>query len=202
MYIRFSLVLFLLTFFSFAKKPIDVSIQNQTIYRTKEALLAPMSEDISLGQKNAKVKVVVFDSYSCIHCGKFYDELFPILDQNYIKTNKVHFVNKEFPIDSYSVFATKAVQCSPDKLTALKTVYKNQEQWLSSTNYEEYLMKLTNSNKACIEKYDEKAAQKTAFEYSKVLNLKATPTVFVNGKQLEKLSKKNLLEEIEKQLKS
>ena len=111
-------------------------------------------------------------------------------------------MNKEFPIDSYAVFATKAVQCSPDKFTALKTVYKNQEQWLSSNNYEEYLVKLTNANKACIEKYNEKAAQKTAFEYSKVLNLKATPTVFVNGKQLEKLSKQNLLEEIEKQLKA
>lgn len=185
---------------AFAKKPLDLTIKNQTPYRTKQELLSPMKEDISLGNKDAKAKIVVFDSYSCVHCARFYAEIFPDL-KKYIKEGKVHFVNKEFAIDSYAVFATKAVQCSANKLEALLAIYKMQKEWLSSKNYEDSLLKITGANKACIEKYDEKTAQKTAFEYSKVLNLRATPTVFINGKQLEKLSKKNFFQEIDEILK-
>jgi protein-disulfide isomerase len=159
--------------------------------------LASMPEDIALGNKDAKVTIVVFDSYSCVHCGKFYAELFPIIEQNYIKTGKVYFINKEFPLDSYAVFATKAVQCSQDKLASLQKVYDKQSSWLASKEYQEDLLNITNATTECIEKYDEKSAQKLAFEYSKVLNLKATPTVFINGKQLEKLSKKELLTTID-----
>ena len=182
---RLYTLLFCVVFSVFAKKPLDLSIQNQTIYRTKDVLLSQMPEDVALGNKDAKVKIVVFDSYSCIHCGKFYEEIFPTLEQNYIKTNKVFFINKEFPLDSYAVFATKAVQCSQDKFSSLKKVYENQSQWLGSKNYEDDLLKITNAKKECIEKFHEKAAQKLAFEYGKVLNLKATPTVLATPKTVK-----------------
>lgn len=185
----------------FAKKTLDLSINNSAIYRTKGVLLSAMPEDIALGQKNAKVHVVVFDSYSCIHCARFYAEIFPILEEDYIKSGKVYFINKEFPLDQYAVFATKAVQCSADKLSALQKVYTNQSQWLSSNSYQEDLLAMTGADRSCIEKYDEKSAQKQTFEYTKVLGIKGTPAIFVNGKYLEKLSKKNLLSEIESGLK-
>ena len=52
--------------------------------------------DMTLGDPNAKVKIVEYASLTCSHCGKFNNEVFPEFKKKYIDTGKVHYTFKEF----------------------------------------------------------------------------------------------------------
>ena len=187
-------------FFVLGKSNLDFTLNNNIEFRSKEELLKPINGELFLGNKDAKIKIVVFDSYSCIHCARFYSEIFPILEENYIKTNKIFFVHKEFPLDKRALFATKTTNCSMNKLETVKEIYKNQEKLLTRNEYEEDLLKMKGINKLCVQNFNEDKLAKQAFEYSKVLSIRGTPTVFINGEKFEKLSKKNLISEIDRLL--
>ena len=194
---NFFYIFLLLPFIAFGKSNLDFTLNNNLEFHSKEELLKPLNGELFLGNKNEKVQIVVFDSYSCIHCARFYSEIFPILEENYIKTNKIFFVHKEFPLDKRALFATKTTNCSMNKLETVKEIYKNQEKLLTRNEYEEDLLKMKGINKLCVQNFNEDKLAKQAFEYSKVLSIRGTPTVFINGEKFEKLSKKNLINEID-----
>jgi hypothetical protein len=75
------------------------------------------------------------------------------------------------------------------------------EKLLTRNEYEEDLLKMKGINKVCMQNFDEDKLSKQAFEYSKVLSIRGTPTVFINGEKFEKLSQKNLINEIDRLLK-
>jgi len=197
---NFFYIFLLFPFFVLGKSNLDFTLNNNIEFRSKEDLLKPINGELFLGNKDAKIKIVVFDSYSCIHCARFYSEIFPILEENYIKTNKIFFVHKEFPLDKRALFATKTTNCSMNKLETVKEIYKNQEKLLTRNEYEEDLLKMKGINKLCVQNFNEDKLAKQAFEYSKVLSIRGTPTVFINGEKFEKLSKKNLISEIDRLL--
>ena len=84
---NFFYIFLLFPFFVLGKSNLDFTLNNNIEFRSKEELLKPINGELFLGNKDAKIKIVVFDSYSCIHCARFYSEIFPILEENYIKTN-------------------------------------------------------------------------------------------------------------------
>ena len=52
--------------------------------------------DMTLGDPNAKVKMVEYASLTCSHCGTFNNDVFPAFKAKYIDTGKVHYTFKEF----------------------------------------------------------------------------------------------------------
>lgn len=194
---RFIALFLLLCGLAFAKSNLNLSIQNPKEYRSKEELLKPLKGDTTFGNKASKVVLTVFDSYSCIHCGKFYKEIFPILEKNYIKTGKVLFVHKEFPLDRWALFATKTVACSTNKENQMEDIYTNQEKLFQEKDYENALLNLGSVNKKCVESFKNEIITDQIFEYTKVLNIKSTPTVFLNGKKIERMTQSRLLRQIE-----
>lgn len=187
-------IILLLPFLVFAKSKLDFTIVDPSI-PPMEDLLQPLENDLRLG--DGKVLVNIFDSYSCIHCKKFYDEIFPILQEKFIKNNKITFIHKEFPIDARAIFGVKIVHCSKSRFDAIQKIYKNQEILLENKDYQNIFKKMFNVTDECIAQFDESAFMKKAFEYSKGLGIRGTPTVFIDGKKFEKLNKQNLIEHLE-----
>ncbi|MFT4968087.1 MAG: protein-disulfide isomerase [Candidatus Deianiraeaceae bacterium] len=192
---RILIAIVLLPLIVFAKSNLHVSLRNAQEFHSKEELLNPLSGELVLGNKNANVKVVVFDSYSCVHCARFYTEIFPLLLE-YIDSGKISFVHKEFPLDKRALFATKVVQCSKNKIETILQIYKNQSIILADKKYIESLLSLTKIDKKCVNNVNEKSIASRVFEYGKVLSIRGTPSVFVNSKEVKKLSKKQLIKEI------
>ena len=52
--------------------------------------------DMSLGDPNAKVTLIEYASVTCSHCADFKKNVYPQLKANYIDTNKINFVFREF----------------------------------------------------------------------------------------------------------
>src|SRR5690606_9671548 len=55
--------------------------------------------DQVIGDANAPVTIVEYASMTCPHCASFHEHTFPALDDKYIKTGKVKFILREFPLD-------------------------------------------------------------------------------------------------------
>lgn len=197
---NFLIVILLLPFVAFGKSTLDLSLNNNTQFRSKSELLQPLAREVTVGNQKAKVRVTIFDSYSCIHCARFYREIFPQLEEEYIKTGKVYFIHKEFPLDKHALFATKVVHCSGNKLATVKNIYQKQEILLEEKGYEEAIIKMTGVSKSCIQNLKDDDITKQAFEYSKVLGIKGTPTVFVNSDKVENFSKRNFFKAIDESL--
>ena len=196
---RIIFVFLLLPFLTLAKSNLDISLPQENL-RSKEELLAPFAGDIQIGNSNAKVKVVIFDSYSCHHCAKLYNEVFPVLEKKYIKTGKIAFIHKEFPLDKLALFASKVVHCSKNPQKTMNEIYSKQENFLTQ-NYEEKLLLINGIDKTCVQNFDEKTITKPAYEYSKVLKIHSTPTIYINGEILSKKGLKYFIAKIEEYLK-
>lgn len=60
------------------------------------------------GDKNAKVTLVEFTDYQCPFCSRHYRDTLPQIENDYIKTGKIRYVLKEFPLESIHPLAFKA----------------------------------------------------------------------------------------------
>ena len=77
---------------------------------TKENLI---DGSIIMGNPNAKITIVEFGDYQCTFCYKFHDETMKKITDEYIKTNNVNFIYKDFPLNGeQSILASEAVYCA------------------------------------------------------------------------------------------
>lgn len=195
---RIVLAFLLFQFCVFAKSNLNIALPQEVLH-TKEELLAPNTGDIQFGNKKAKVQVVVFDSYSCFHCANLYNDTLPALEKMYIKTGKILFIHKEFPLDKLALFASKVVHCSANSAKTMHEIYSKQNSFLVE-NYEQKLLAINGVNGDCVKKFDDKTITKLAYEYSKVLKINRTPTVYINGQLLERNSLKYFIAKIDSEL--
>jgi len=77
----------------------------------KEAVLsvegAPMK-----GDANAKVTLVEFTDFQCPFCGRNFQQVYPQINDEYVKTGKVKYVVRDFPLESIHPFAFKAAEAA------------------------------------------------------------------------------------------
>ena len=77
---------------------------------TKENLI---KGSVIMGNPNAKITIVEFGDYQCTFCYKFHDETMKKITDEYIKTNNVNFVYKDFPLNGeQSILASEAAYCA------------------------------------------------------------------------------------------
>jgi protein-disulfide isomerase len=60
------------------------------------------------GSPDAKVTVVVFSDYECPFCSGYARESWPLLEQDYVKTGKIKYVFRNFPLTALHKQAMKA----------------------------------------------------------------------------------------------
>jgi protein-disulfide isomerase len=70
------------------------------------------------GEKDAKVTLVEYTDFQCPFCGKYVHDTFPQIEEEYIKTGKLKYVRKDFPLESIhpnAFKAAEAVRCAQDQ---------------------------------------------------------------------------------------
>jgi protein-disulfide isomerase len=66
----------------------------------------------SLGEKTAKVTIVEFSDFQCPFCGRYATQTMPQLLDEYVKTGRVRYVFRNFPMDQLHPLAEKAAEAS------------------------------------------------------------------------------------------
>jgi len=155
-------------------------------------------DDMSLGNPNAKVKVVEYASASCPHCARFALDVFPTFKAKYVDTGKVSFTLKEYLTEPEVLAAGGFLlaRCAgKDRYFAvLDAVFRDQAKMVQTGDYKTGFRRiakdpggLTDAQfEACMK--DTAAAQALAARanaHVKVDKVGATPTFVINGRRFE-----------------
>ena len=165
---------------------------------------------ILVGNKDAKITIIAYESLTCSHCANFHINIFPDLKKEYIDTGLAKIEFRHFPLDIAALNASKISQCKNDgKSEILNSLYLNQNQWVKGKTIEdvnENLKKfLINEGfnidleKCTTNKEIEDFILNDRIEGAKKFKVNATPTIIINNKKFDKsLNYKNLKKTLEK----
>ena len=111
---------------------------------------AASADDMSLGNPKAKVTVVEYASASCVHCGRWNNEVFPSFKTKYIDTGKVNYVYREFLTQPVQVAAASFLlaRCAAKDggkekyFSVIDSVYHAQEEMFTTGQYREILLRI------------------------------------------------------------
>ena len=90
----------------------------RTLPRARAAATVPQNVVLSIdggqvhGDQDAKLTLIEYTDFQCPFCAKYVRETFPQLEAEYIKTGKVKYVRKDFPLESIHPKAFKAAEAT------------------------------------------------------------------------------------------
>ena len=165
---------------------------------------------IIVGNQDAKITIIAYESLTCGHCANFHKEVYPELKKEFIDKGLVKIEFRNFPLDMAALNASKIAHCKNDgDSNLLHILFRNQKKWAKGENIEEannHLKKLLDSEginldfERCIAKKNiEDYVLNDRIEGVKKFEINATPTIIINDKKFDKtLNYKNLKKYIEK----
>jgi len=165
---------------------------------------------ISVGEKNAKITIIAYESLTCSHCADFHKNVYPNLKIDFIEKGLVKIEFRHFPLDIAAFNASKIGQCRNDgQADVLNILFSGQKKWAKGKTPEEatgYLKKFLEDEGINVD-YEKCLADKAIEDYVlndriegvKKFKVNATPTIIINDKKFEKtLNYKNLKKYLEK----
>ena len=179
-------------------------------FSTISTISAEEIKRIFVGNKDAKITIIAFESLTCSHCANFHKDVFPELKKEYLDTGLAKIEFRHFPLDIAAFNASKVSQCNNDgDSNILNSLFANQQKWVKGNSIEEAnknLQKFLVSEgynidfEKCInDKEIEDFVLNDRIDGVKKFKVNATPTIIINNKKFEKtLNYKNLKKALEK----
>jgi protein-disulfide isomerase len=94
-------------------RPVAAPAQAQAPAQAPEAQIVLNIDGAPIkGEKDAKVTLIEFTDYQCPFCSRHFRETMPQIVTDYVKTGKVKYVLKEFPLESIHPLAFKAAEAA------------------------------------------------------------------------------------------
>jgi protein-disulfide isomerase len=156
------------------------------------------ADDMSLGNKDAKVTVVEYASVGCPVCGRWQKEVYPAFKAKYVDTGKVRYVFREMLVGGGSEVTVAAsgfllARCAgPDKyFPVIDAIFANQEQAFAAPRETlENVAKSVGLTEAQLNQCTQHVKPNQALndrveKHAKNDGVNSTPTFVINGKQLE-----------------
>lgn len=154
----------------------------------------PVADDeFQMGRPDAPVTIIEYASLTCPHCAQFEAEVLPKLKAEYIDTGKVRFVYRDFPLDRLALTASVVARCAGrDRFFGfIEAFFGSMQTWARAQNPVEALGRIARLGgmsdaefDACTK--DQKitdAVLAQRLEGEKTYQIRATPTLFINGER-------------------
>jgi|GEM_PF-1434712 len=102
---------------------------------------APLMSDYVMGDSTAPVILVEYASLTCPHCAHFSNVVLPDLEKNYIKTGKLRYILRQFPLNEPALKGAMLLDCvgAQDKrkyYTFARVLFDAQNKWAFDNNYD------------------------------------------------------------------
>ena len=165
---------------------------------------------ITVGNKDAKITIIAFESLTCSHCANFHKNVLPKLKKEFLDTGLAKIEFRHFPLDIAAFNASKVSQCKNDgNLNILESLFANQQKWVKGSSIQEANKNLQKFLKnegfnidfdSCVNnKKIEDFVLNDRIDGTKNFKVSSTPTIIINNKKFEKtLNYKNLKKSLEK----
>ncbi|MDP3792276.1 MAG: DsbA family protein [bacterium] len=157
-----------------------------------------IDDDPILGNERAKVTIVEFSDYQCPFCRTFWRDTLSQIKKEYINTNKVRFVYRDFPLSFHPMAgaSAQAAECAGDQDKYWEMhdkIFGEQEKLGQGTvtytiqDLKKWAGEIGLNRSAfdqCLdsEKYKDEVAKD--FADGSAAGVSGTPSTFVNGRQL------------------
>jgi len=157
-----------------------------------------------LGNLNAPNIIIEYASLSCVHCANFHNQKLPEIKEELIKTGKLQYIYRDFPLDMPAMLAAMVTNCYEGEQfhTVLNSLFRNQKKWVTASSNKEELLnafhQILKQHGISLEKIRTCAAENednrkkwdsilaSRLEGQK-LGVNSTPSFILNGKKLEGL---------------
>jgi protein-disulfide isomerase len=149
--------------------------------------------DMAIGSSDAPVTVIEYASMTCAHCAAFHRDIYPKLKARYIDTGKIRFVFREFPLDIKAAAGSMLARCAARGdadiyFATVAALFRLQDDWVP-TKSAHALKQIARQaglgeqeSQACLGNDQLLAAIKQTRDGAATsLNVKSTPSFFVNG---------------------
>ena len=161
-----------------------------------QALAAePPLPDVVQGRADAPATVIEYASLTCPHCAAFHRDVWPALKAKWIDSGKAKFILREFPLDPLAAGAFMLARCAgaEKRAAVIDRLFDRQAEWAFADDAFARLKQelaaagMTEAQIAdCLKDqalYD-KVKDMHALAAAK-LEVRSTPTFFVNGVRLD-----------------
>ena len=179
-------------------------------FTTVSNLQAEEIKRITVGNKDAKITIIAFESLTCSHCANFHKNVFPELKKEFLDTGIAKIEFRHFPLDIAAFNASKVAQCKNDgNSDILESLYANQQKWVKGSSIQEANKNLQKflKNEGFTVDFDSCVNNKEIEDFvlndringTKKFKVNSTPTIIINNKKFEKaLTYKNLKKALQK----
>ena len=164
---------------------------------TRSAQPLVRSDDMTMGNPNAKVTVIEYASASCPHCARFNNEVFPAFKAKYIATGKVRYVFREYltePVELAAAAFMLARCAGPSRyFNVLDGVFQAQQKLYEGGDERGILLGIAEKNGMTEPQYiaclTNEAAKQALFKkvdgYAEKDHIESTPTFLIGSQKLE-----------------
>jgi len=85
----------------------------------------------AIGNPHAKLKIIEYFSMGCPHCAEFATHTLPKVIPAYVKTGKLYYIFRDFPLDTVSVMAAAVARSLPEsRYVAFNSMlFSHQYEW-------------------------------------------------------------------------
>ena len=145
-----------------------------------------IDDDPIKGKVDAPLTIVEFSDYQCPYCRKFHSQVLPKIEEEYIKTGKVRYIFRDFPLRFHklAVPAAVAANCAGDQ----------DKYWLMNDFLFDNPQKLDNASvleaaktldldyakfEACMKDNNHEAEVNKDFDAGKSYGVRGTPSIFL-----------------------
>ena len=175
---------FLILFILFGS--ISLKSEENSILKIKE-------NDFYLGNKDAPITIIAYESMSCSHCADFHNNTLDKIKEEYIDTGKVKFVFRDFPFNYPALAGSMIMRCVPNEVRYqyMNALYKLQNNWIRREHKDtrNELYKIMQSGGMQQSEFDsclsdinlENDILEGVMSAQKEFNIRSTPTFIVNG---------------------
>ena len=155
-----------------------------------------------LGDLNAPNTLIEYASLSCVHCANFHNQKLPEIKEKLIKTGKLQYIYRDFPLDMPAMLAAMVTNCYEGEQfhTTLNSLFRSQKKWVTASSSKEELLNAFHEIlkqhgislekiKTCAEENEDNKKKWDSILASRLegqkLGVNSTPSFILNGKKLE-----------------
>lgn len=182
----------------FSRRSIALTAAATLLAASAVAAPSALPDDMSLGNPKAKVQVIEYASLSCPHCAHFNETIFAPFKTKWVDTGKVRYTLKEMltPPQQVAAAGFLMARCAgPAKyFKVVDEVFRSQPRW-ENGKIKAVFLEIGAANgvteaqfNACLtDQKAQDALNARAQRASQVDGVNSTPTLFINGKQIDPL---------------